>query len=582
MRMDPNEKHARGQAVLKGAALLGGAALVSKLIGTLQKIPLQNFAGDEVFGLYSAVYAFAVLWMTLAAAGVPTAVSALVAEREADGDELGAQRVVRWSLGLLCASGMLAFIMLQLGARLFAGWMGAPEAASAIRTSSIALLFAPAAAALRGYRQGQMNMLRPAVSQIIEQSARVAFMLIMLGIAVASGWSVSASTAAVHGGLAAGAAAGLILMLWPERPYGGKAGVWIRRREAAAGRTSTTPERSDGDNKTKRILYWPESRRSLVKRIISVALPVAAASVVAPLFGLIDAFTIPRLLQREGADSLWAIAQFGVYNRGIALLQLILMAAAGAAAALVPALTAARVRGDDSSTTERAAFTLRLAWWFGGAAAVGLALLAAPIDIALFADAKGSAAIALLAPAALFGALQAVSGALLQGRGDLRSPAVNLAAAAVFKLALNAALVPAYGITGAAAAMVAAYAAAALLNALSLRPRLAVPGPRLATAWRSAAALIGMAVAVAATAFALGALTHGLPARAGALLTALPGVAVGVAAFAAGLIAAGAVGPQQWRELPGLSAASRADVWLLRLYAAVRRQSPSSPHSREG
>src|SRR5262249_23523992 len=75
------------QALWKGAALLGGAALLSKLIGTLQKIPLQNMAGDETFGLYSAVYALAIMWMTLAAAGVPVAVSVLVSERVAIGDE---------------------------------------------------------------------------------------------------------------------------------------------------------------------------------------------------------------------------------------------------------------------------------------------------------------------------------------------------------------------------------------------------------------------------------------------------------------------------------------------------------------
>ncbi|MDB4868996.1 MAG: polysaccharide biosynthesis protein, partial [Cohnella sp.] len=482
MLKEKNNNWAGGRSILQGAALLGGAALVSKLIGTLQKIPLQNFAGDEVFGLYSAVYALAVMWMTLAAAGLPTAVSALVAEREADGDEIGAQRVVRWSLGLLCASGLIAFAVLQLGAEWFAGWMGAPDAASGIRTSAIALLFGPAAAALRGYRQGQMSMIRPAVSQIIEQSARVVFMLIMLWWAIRAGWNVSATTAAVHGGLAAGAVAGLAVMLWPERSRPGQ-GIWFR---AGTGKKAAAVSSSSEEENAKRLLLWPESRLSLVKRILGVALPVAAASVVAPLFGLIDAFTIPRLLQREGADAVAAIAQFGIYNRGIALLQLVLMAAAGAAAALVPALTAARTRGDESATAGRTAFTLRLAWWFGGAAAIGLALLAAPINIALFADASGSASIALLAPAAVFGTLQAVSGGLLQGRGDLRSPAVNLAAAAVFKLALNAALVPVYGITGAAAAMVAAYAAAAALNALSLRSRLAVPAPRLATAWRPA------------------------------------------------------------------------------------------------
>ncbi|WP_219643900.1 oligosaccharide flippase family protein [Cohnella sp. CFH 77786] len=576
MSTERNPKPPSGKRILQGAALLGGAALVSKLIGTVQKIPLQNYAGDEVFGLYSAVYALAVMWMTLAAAGVPTAVSALVAEREAEGDESGAQRIVRWSLGLLCASGLAAFAALQFGAPLFADWMGAQGAEAAIRTSSIALLVAPATAVLRGYRQGQMRMLRPAVSQVADQTARVAFMLVMLAWAVSSGWSAPAVAAAVHGGLAAGAVAGLAAMLWPERSRKDE-GVWIPGSGA-----KKTFSANPGERPT-RIVFLPESRKALVRSIIGVALPVAAASVVAPLFGLIDAFTIPRLLQQEGADPAQSLALFGVYNRGIALLQLVLMGAAGAAAALVPALTASRARGGDAAdAADKAANALRWAWWLGGAAAIGLALLASPIDVALFADDAGSLAIALLAPAAVFGTVQAVSGGLLQGRGDLRSPAVNLAVAAVFKLALNALLVPAYGITGAAAGMVGAYAAAALLNALSLRQKLAVPSVRLAAAWRPAAALAVMAAAVAAAALTLGALTHGLPARAGALLTALPGVAVGAAVFAGALIAAGAVGPRQWRELPGCAAGSRMDAWLTRLQAAAGRLAPSSPTSREG
>ncbi len=571
MSTEPSRKSA-GRIVLQGAALLGGAALLSKLIGTLQKIPLQNVGGDEVFGIYSAVNALAVMWITLAAAGVPTAVSALVAEREADGDKFGARRLVRWAFGLMCASGLLAFAALQAGASLFAGWMGVPEAAAAIRSSSIALLFAPAAAVLRGYRQGQMSMVRPAVSQVAEQSARVAFMLVMLILAVQAGWSAPAVAAAVHGGLAAGATAGLAVMLWPERP--GRKTVWFPQTGVKR------PQAEDG-KKPVRVVWLPESRFTLVKRILAVALPIAAASAVAPLFGLIDAFQVPGLLQRQGAtNASAAIAEFGVYNRGIALLQLILMAASGAASALVPALTAARTRGDaPQQTAERAVFALRISWWLGSAAAIGLAVLAEPINVALFADPAGSSAIVLLAPAALFGTLQAVSSGILQGRGDLRSPAVNLAVAAVFKLALNILLVPAHGIRGAAVAMAAAYGAAALLNALSLRQRLALPGLRAAAAWRPAAALAAMAAAVAAAAFALRALTHGLPARGAALLTALPGVAVGVIVFAAGLIAAGAIGPQQWRALPGCAAGSRADAWLGRLHAVLRRGASASPTS---
>ncbi|QMV42249.1 oligosaccharide flippase family protein [Cohnella cholangitidis] len=564
MGIEYDPRMAGKKAIWQGAALLGGAALLSKLIGTLQKIPLQNMAGDEVFGLYSAVYALAVMWMTLASAGIPVAVSVLVAERTANGDEYGAQRVLRWALGLHGVSGMVMFGILWLGANGFASLLGLPDAASAIRMSSLALLVAPATAVLRGYRQGRMEMLRPAVSQLVEQIARVAFMLVALMVAINASWSPSATAASVHGGLAAGAAAGLIAMLG-FTGRGRNKPIIIRATGARKiyGKDGTV-------GSTIRRIRITETRTALLKRIFAVAVPVAIASVIAPLFGLIDAFSIPRFLQQDDGEAAWSIAQYGVYNRGVALLQLVVMGSAAAASALVPALTAARARGDDKEFATRDQFVMRMSWWLGCAAALGLALLASPINRALFADGSCNAAMAIIALAAVGGTLQAASAALLQGMGDLRSPAVNLAAAALLKLTLNAVLVPAHGIRGAAAAMALAFAIAAVLNALSLRQRVQLPAPRLSIAWRSAAALAAMAAAVALLALGLGALTAALPARLAALLVALPGVAVGAAVFAAALVALGAVSPQQWRELPGLSG-SRLDTYMLRIRSLFTR-----------
>ncbi|WP_186438526.1 polysaccharide biosynthesis protein [Cohnella terricola] len=562
--MEYEARHAGKKTLWQGAALLGGAALLSKLIGTLQKIPLQNLAGDEVFGLYSAVYALAIMWMTLASAGIPVAVSALVAERTAQGDEQGARRIRRWALGLLTISGLIMFSILWIGADRFAMWMGADSAADAIRMSSLALLFAPATAVLRGDRQGRMQMLRPAISQLAEQIARVAFMLAALAMALNAAWSPSATAAAVHGGLSAGAIAGLLAMM--VYAGGRRNGPIVISSIGAKKRFGP-----DGDTPAPvRPASLPESRRALLKRIIGVAIPVAIASVVAPLIGLIDAFSIPRLLQRGSEEAAWALAQFGVYNRGVALLQLVIMGAAGAASALVPAFTAARARGDGEAFTSRARFAMRLAWWAGCAAAIGLVLLASPINKALFGDGSGTGAMALVGLAAAGGTLQAVSAALLQGLGELRAPAVNLAAAALLKLSLNVALVPAYGIAGAAAAIAIAYAMAAVLNALSLRQRVQLPAPRASLAWRSGAALAAMAAAVALAALGLGALTAALPERVSALLVALPGVAVGAAVFAAALVASGAIAPRDWRELPGISG-SRADGILLRIRSLTHR-----------
>lgn len=71
--------------MLQGALILSMAMVLSKLIGTLQKIPLQNMGGDAVFGIYNTVYPLYSLMMTIALAGLPAAISKFVAEDEAVG-----------------------------------------------------------------------------------------------------------------------------------------------------------------------------------------------------------------------------------------------------------------------------------------------------------------------------------------------------------------------------------------------------------------------------------------------------------------------------------------------------------------
>src|SRR5690606_17651458 len=169
-----------GSGWLKGAALLGAAALVSKMIGTLQKIPLQNLAGDRVFGLYSAVYPFYQLLLFLAAAGIPAALSLLAAERTARGEAAGADRLLGTAAVLLAVSGAAGFALMWLGADRAAGWIGDPAAAAAIRASTAALWTMPVMAAFRGYFQGQGRMGPSAASQVAEQTIRVAAMLTLL------------------------------------------------------------------------------------------------------------------------------------------------------------------------------------------------------------------------------------------------------------------------------------------------------------------------------------------------------------------------------------------------------------------
>lgn len=65
---------------VKGAAILTITTFLSKLLGSFFQIPLQNIAGDEVLGIFRLVFPVYMIALTLSVAGVPLAISKLIAE----------------------------------------------------------------------------------------------------------------------------------------------------------------------------------------------------------------------------------------------------------------------------------------------------------------------------------------------------------------------------------------------------------------------------------------------------------------------------------------------------------------------
>ena len=85
---------------------LGVAGLICKVIGAFFRIPLYNLLGDGM-QYYEAVYPYYSTLLVISSAGLPTAISRMVAERTALGDYAGGKKVFRRSLLLLQANGVI-------------------------------------------------------------------------------------------------------------------------------------------------------------------------------------------------------------------------------------------------------------------------------------------------------------------------------------------------------------------------------------------------------------------------------------------------------------------------------------------
>lgn len=535
---------------MRGAAVLGAAAVLSKLIGTMQKIPLQNMAGDRVFGIYNAVYPLYILILFLATAGFPLVVSKFVSEQVAIGRHGEARRVLRVASGILAVSGVLFFVLLYLGADAIAAMMGARQTSLAIRSVSFALLLVPAMSALRGYYQGYQNMIPTAVSQVVEQSFRVATMFILLLLFLRWGYGPEWIAAGATFGSVTGALAGLSVMLY----------YWQKDGKSTGSKPSEVPEPS---------LSNPETNWRLARRLLAYAIPICLGSVALPVLTLVDSFTIPRLLTQHGLSEADALYQFGLYNHGLPLVQLVAMIASSMTAALVPAIAEAHRKGNAEGMRNVAVLSLRITWLLGLASSVGMAVLAEPMNLMFYKSAEGSWAMAVLAFTALFSTLNIVASSVLQGLGAVTAPALYLLAAAAAKIAANAALVPRWGIDGAAAAAVAAYA---LAGGLALAHALRAAGIRPAPG----RAIIKPMLCIGLMILGLLAVAHGLPALLGALgwrptprvaavAVSLAGVAVGVLVYALALLRTGVIAPAELERVPKLGTKALVLLRKLRL-----------------
>ncbi|MEO3947908.1 polysaccharide biosynthesis protein [Gorillibacterium sp. CAU 1737] len=521
--------------------MLGIAAIVSKLLGTLQKIPLQNLAGEEAFGIYNVVYPLYTFILTLAIAGLPLTVSAFVSEARALGRPGEPRRVLRTAAIVLGVTGLLCFLLLYFGADGLASWLGVPKTAAAIRSVSWALLLAPVMAALRGYFQGFGDMTPTAISQVAEQLVRVAAMLGLLLAFLHLGYGPERIAAGATFGSTAGAAAGLLVML----------GYWRRRRP------DLPPE---GTSRQRAASLPAEPTGAFVRRFLAAAVPVCLGSMALPLLTLVDSATLPRLLGGEGFAEQARLHAVGLYNHAQPLVQLVALIATSMTAALVPAIAEARAAGRADQVARRTELSVRFAWLIGLAASFGLAASAKPINIMMFTSPEGTRTMAILAFTAAFSTLQIVSGSVLIGLGAAKRPALHLFAAALVKLALNALLVPRAGIEGAAIAAVVAYALAAGANLAALTR---LTGVRFGTATylaRPFVAVLAMVAAVLAIRIGLLGLGGG---RSAASLTALAAVVTGAVVYVAALFRTGAVTRADASALPGGS--SRLVPWLERL-----------------
>jgi stage V sporulation protein B len=185
------------ESFLRGAMVLTIAGVVVKLLGAVYRIPFTRIAGSEGIGLYQMAYPIYVALLSLSTAGIPVALSFLIAERGAMGDRHGARQVFSVSLiFLFCLGGILAAGLFYISPFLAQRVLGDNRAYYSLIAVAPAVFIISVAAAFRGYFQGWRLMWPTAVSEVVEQVIRVGTVLLAAQALMSRGVEYAAAGAA--------------------------------------------------------------------------------------------------------------------------------------------------------------------------------------------------------------------------------------------------------------------------------------------------------------------------------------------------------------------------------------------------
>lgn len=513
------------RSFIKGAAILSVSGIIVKLLGAALRIPLSNKIGAGM-AYYNVAYTIYAIFLVLATAGIPVAISRLVSERASTGNDQGAHKVFTTALQLMLVLGLGSFSICYFGAELIADAIKIPDAAISLKAIAPALCVVPMLSAFRGYFQGQQNMGPTAISEIGEQVVRVVAGLALAFYLFDRGLDVAAAGATFGAG--AGALVGLFII----------AVIYFLNKS----KHPISLDRGTGRE---------ESSKSILKKIAWIAVPIIIGAEIMPIMSTIDTTIIAARLQATGwtsEEALELYSQYGAYcDTLISLPQTFTQAVA---VSLVPSIAAFFWQNRIDKVNDNIKISMRLTMLMACPCAVGLFVLARPILVMLYPDQAESAIAAvptlrvMTLGVILLAISQTTTGAL-QSIDRQMNPVKNLAIGACAKIVITYALVgiAAINVRGAAIGTNVAYLIALILNMGSVKKHTGVKYDFALTYVKPMAAALVMGVCVYASYILLSGYTPG------AIATTIS-ILAGVCVYGVTVIRIGAISMEELRMVP--------------------------------
>ena len=433
------------ETFMQGVVTIMFSQILIKVLGLIYTLYLTNREGfgDAGNAIYASGYQIYALLLTVSSIGVPNAISKLVSERLAVGDNKGANKIFKVALVTFGALGAIGSRLLFFGAHVIAySWTQIPESELTLVALAPAIFFVSISSVFRGYFNGRRTLKITARAQTIEQVFKT---VLTIGIVEIVAYATSTSTEM----MAAGANVATTLATFSSFAY---LFMYYRLKRKEIGN-----EIQSSTN------YKYENVKTIVKNILMVSIPLTLSSIMTSFNKNIDSFTVKRILSTYMPADI-ATKLYGQLSGKVdTVTNLPLAINIAFATALVPAISAAKAKNDRETATKRTSFSLLTSMLIGLPCVVGMIVFAQPILNLLYPNAKeGALLLQLISVSVIFSILDQTINGALQGFGKVMIPATALGIGCLVKLVLNIVLlkIPFFNVYGAAIGSIACHAVA--------------------------------------------------------------------------------------------------------------------------
>jgi len=527
-------------SLIRGTIILAAAALIARFLGIFQRVPLDYLLTEAGGAYFTAANNIYLLLLVVATAGIPSAISKMIAERHARGRIAEAREIYRAALLFGVVTGVAVSSALMLLAPLLA--RDNPGATASIRAIAPALLLFPVIAMMRGYFQGRQYMTAGAVSQIVEQILRVVTSVSLAFALYSWGYGDERIAAAASAGTIFGAVGAFAVMLG----YAAK----LRRADAADGRKADAKSAKAAKAASRGRAGGGTRYGDVYREIFRLSVPIVLTSMTVQFFYYFDTQFFYRLTEvYYGSRDLTnaALDALGMKAQTIAGIPPIL--AVALSQSIIPVISSAYATGNMREVSRQASLVLRIVIFTGVPVALALTAAARSVTGLLYTP-GGSGIVAALTAGTVLQIVMMTTNSTLFGLGKPRQAMYHTLTGMAVKAALSVLFGPALGVYGLILASTIGFLWIGGFNVLSIRK--VVPIAVLGSRWLPYAGAVLLAAAAGFGVDAAGLrLLDALPYKLACFFTAAASCAVSGAAYLALMVLLGAVTREDAASFPG-------------------------------